>query len=122
MDSEQVGLEIRQAAAVYFKNYIMRNWVPDNPDKDLINQQDRALIKKHLAELMLRSPKLVQTQLSHALAIVSKADFPKNWPELLPVSSDLTSSLFLCSPFPFTLLSSWPLRPIGCAAIGRTDG
>lgn len=53
-------------------------------DVDLISENDRNLVKAHLVELMLNSPKAVQSQLSQALAIVSKADFPSKWQSLLP--------------------------------------
>eukprot|EP00462_Mataza_sp_D1_P023236 CAMPEP_0175130734 /NCGR_PEP_ID=MMETSP0087-20121206/6161_1 /TAXON_ID=136419 /ORGANISM="Unknown Unknown, Strain D1" /LENGTH=952 /DNA_ID=CAMNT_0016412965 /DNA_START=72 /DNA_END=2930 /DNA_ORIENTATION=+ len=81
--SSKFSLPICQAGAIYFKNFVMQHWVPDT-DKDIINESDRCLVKSHIVELMLNSPKQVQLQLSQALAIVSKADFPSKWNSLLP--------------------------------------
>lgn len=41
-------------------------------------------VKKHLVALMLSSEAAVRKQLSEALAIIAKADFPHLWPTLLP--------------------------------------
>lgn len=74
---------VQLSAAIYFKNFIMHNWVPD-AGENLIVDEDRALIKQHIVQLMLSSPKQAQAQLSQALAIISKEDFPDQWKSLLP--------------------------------------
>lgn len=49
-----------------------------------ISAEDRATIKAHLVNLMATVPELVQRQLADALSIISKRDFPAEWPTLLP--------------------------------------
>ena len=71
--------KVRLSAAIYFKNLLMRCWAPDNEDDECLGDTDREAVKKHLVQLMLSSPKPVQAQLSQALAIVSKEDFPAKW-------------------------------------------
>lgn len=53
----------------------------DNVDK--IYRQDREIIKTHIINLMLCAPENIQKQLSDAVSIIGKNDFPDNWPGLL---------------------------------------
>ena len=82
-DSEEVQGPVRLAAAVTFKNFVRRNWhiVPDETNK--ISGGDRQLIKKHIVALMLKTPESVQKQLSDAITIIGRDDFPGNWEGLL---------------------------------------
>ena len=50
---------------------------------DRIHAQDRDAIKKLIVNLMLHSPDSIQKQLSDAVSIVGKYDFPNKWPELI---------------------------------------
>lgn len=52
-------------------------------------------IKANLTSLMLSTPPAVRAQLSEALAVISKHDFPARWPGLLP---DLIDKLRQGSP------------------------
>uniref|UniRef100_A0A3B3I7D8 Exportin-2 n=1 Tax=Oryzias latipes TaxID=8090 RepID=A0A3B3I7D8_ORYLA len=74
---------IRVCAAVMFKNYIKRNWriVEDEPNK--ISEADRTAIKANIVNLMLSSPEQIQKQLSDAISIIGREDFPQKWPDLL---------------------------------------
>ena len=44
---------------------------------------DRNTIKTLIVTLMLRSPPALQKQLSDAVSIIGKYDFPKKWPQLI---------------------------------------
>ncbi|KAI2659250.1 Exportin-2 [Labeo rohita] len=74
---------IRVCSAVTFKNYIKRNWriVEDEPNK--ISDPDRTAIKANIVNLMLTSPEQIQKQLSDAISIIGREDFPQKWPDLL---------------------------------------
>uniref|UniRef100_A0A674CES5 Exportin-2 n=1 Tax=Salmo trutta TaxID=8032 RepID=A0A674CES5_SALTR len=74
---------IRVCAAVTFKNYIKRNWriIEDEPNK--ISDPDRTTIKANIVNLMLSSPEQIQKQLSDAISIIGREDFPLKWPDLL---------------------------------------
>uniref|UniRef100_A0A8C7VAK4 Exportin-2 n=1 Tax=Oncorhynchus mykiss TaxID=8022 RepID=A0A8C7VAK4_ONCMY len=74
---------IRVCAAVTFKNYIKRNWriIEDEPNK--ISDPDRTTIKANIVNLMLSSPEQIQKQLSDAISIIGREDFPQKWPDLL---------------------------------------
>merc|ERR1719187_2994063 len=74
---------IRVCAAVTFKNYIKRNWriIEDEPNK--ISDPDRTTIKANIVNLMLSSPEQIQKQLSDAISIIGREDFPQKWKDLL---------------------------------------
>eukprot|EP01033_Poteriospumella_lacustris_P003053 gene3054-2234_t len=74
---------IRQSAAIAFKNLIKKRWVPQDDDAPL-PENDRASVKSVLVRLMTTSAPDVQRQLSEAVSIIAKHDFPHNWQNLLP--------------------------------------
>lgn len=88
---EELPMHLRVSASITFKNYIKRNWAMSDdtdsqlttPDVNKINEQDRLAIKSSIIELMLTSPEQIQRQLSDAISIISKEDFPDKWPNLL---------------------------------------
>lgn len=85
IDKQDVDMTIRVAGAIAFKNYIKRNWVAheDTGGPDKIHETDRNAIKSLIVTLMLRSPTALQKQLSDAVSIIGKYDFPKKWPQLI---------------------------------------
>lgn len=89
ISTEGVALEVRQAAAVNFKNHIKYHWVAKESDGlsagvAAIPDAEKDAIKAHITDLMLRAPPRVRAQLSEALSIVSSHDFPARWQGLLP--------------------------------------
>ncbi|KAJ8926069.1 hypothetical protein NQ315_009924 [Exocentrus adspersus] len=79
----EVDMTIRVAGAVAFKNYIKRNWPVEEDQQDRIHKTDRDAIKNLIVTLMLTSPESIQKQLSDAISIIGKSDFPLKWPELI---------------------------------------
>jgi len=73
----------RQAGAIYFKNYIRRQWSVEGAGGG-IAAADRQAIKQHILSLMLQAPKQVQVQLSAGLEEISITDYPAEWQSLLP--------------------------------------
>lgn len=49
-----------------------------------IHEEDRAAVKQSIVNLMLKSPESIQRQLSDAISVIGKEDFPNKWPSLLP--------------------------------------
>lgn len=84
VDKNDCDMTIRIAGAIVFKNYVKRNWrmLEDCPNK--IHENDRNTIKNLIVGLMLRSPEQIQRQLSDAVSIIGREDFPQKWPNLLP--------------------------------------
>ncbi|XP_020613865.1 exportin-2-like [Orbicella faveolata] len=56
--------------------------IPDEPNK--INESDREKIKGKIVDLMLKSPEKLQKQLSDAVSMIGREDFPDKWKNLLP--------------------------------------
>ncbi|KAI8071011.1 exportin-2-like protein [Gongronella butleri] len=81
---DAVDPTLRFTGAVFFKNYIKRNWVPDNEASDRISQSDREMIKSNIVSLMISVPERMQLQVSDALSIIASEDFPSRWQSLLP--------------------------------------
>lgn len=81
--SSHEDVTIRQSAAIAFKNLIKKRWVPQDDDAPL-PENDRASVKSVLVRLMSTSAPDVQRQLSEAVSIIAKHDFPHNWQNLLP--------------------------------------
>ncbi|EFA07339.1 exportin-2 [Tribolium castaneum] len=79
----EVDVTIRIAGAIAFKNYIKRNWSIEEDQNDRIHESDRLAIKNLIVSLMLSSPEAIQKQLSDAISIIGKTDFPLKWPELI---------------------------------------
>ena len=88
VSTDLAPMEVRQAAAVNFKNYVKFNWMTrdasDQGTAVLISDAEKETIKAHIIDLMLSSPPRVRAQLSEALTIISHHDFPAKWTGLLP--------------------------------------
>ena len=80
-----VADEVRRAAVITFKNFVRRNWASLDPtaSTNSISNRDRTHIKEHIVDLMTRSPDHIQQQLSEAITVIGKCDFPDQWPTLL---------------------------------------
>ena len=75
--------DVRRASVITFKNFIKRNWPTLDPASNLISIRDRNHIKEHIVDLMTRSAGHIQEQLSEAITVIGKCDFPEQWPTLL---------------------------------------
>ncbi|KAI3877107.1 hypothetical protein MKX03_027633 [Papaver bracteatum] len=91
--------QIRISAAVNFKNHLKSRWIsaetnknhrggtnnqPDAPVLSPIDDTEKEQIKQLILPLMLSASPRIQSQLSEALVVIGKHDFPKAWPALLP--------------------------------------
>ncbi|XP_003739003.1 exportin-2 [Galendromus occidentalis] len=86
IDRENVDMVIRVSGAITFKNYIKRNWSTGEDEgisQSRVHPEDRDQIKRLIVGLMLKSPSHIQRQLSDAVSIIGKSDFPDQWPSLL---------------------------------------
>lgn len=55
----------------------------DNDGPNRIHDVDRSAIKTYIVTLMLKSSPAIQKQLSDAVSIIGKYDFPEKWPQLI---------------------------------------
>jgi exportin-2 (importin alpha re-exporter) len=63
---------------------IKRNWASLD-ESNSISIDDRNHIKEHIIDLMIRSPEHIQEQLSDAITVIGKCDFPDQWSTLLDI-------------------------------------
>lgn len=78
-----VDMTIRQAAAITFKNFVKKRWRIIEGELNKISEEDRGLIKKQIIDLMLSVPEQLQRQLSDAISMIGREDFPYQWPDLM---------------------------------------
>lgn len=72
----------RLASALFFKNFIRRNWV-DEDGNHRLPPQEVATIKNELIGLMVRVPSTIRTQLAAAISIIADSDFWERWDTLV---------------------------------------
>ncbi|KAI5298607.1 importin-alpha export receptor [Ascosphaera atra] len=79
----------RLAAALFFKNFIKRNWTDEDGNYKL-SEQEVVTIKQELISLMISCPPGIQTQLGEAVSAIADSDFWERWDTLV---DDLVSRL-----------------------------
>ena len=79
----------RLASALFFKNFIRRNWTDEDGNYKL-PQNEVTAIKSELIGLMVRVPPSIQSQLGQAISVIADSDFWEKWDTLV---DDLVSRL-----------------------------
>ncbi len=79
-------LVIRCYVLFFLSSFSFLPFLYKQRENNIINDSDRDQIKAVIVNLMLSAPSTLQKQLSAALEIISDADFPSQWQNLLPVS------------------------------------
>ncbi|KAL8943940.1 MAG: hypothetical protein Q9216_000752 [Gyalolechia sp. 2 TL-2023] len=87
--SEAYGSTARLAGALYFKNYIRRNWTDEDGNYKL-PENEVVSIKRELIGLMISVPANIQYQLGDAVGVIADSDFWRRWDTLV---DDLVSRL-----------------------------
>ena len=87
--SAQTDPTVRLASALYFKNFIRRNWITDD-GKHRLPEEETATLKRELIGLMVAVPPNLQAQLGEAISIIADSDFWERWDTLV---DDLISRL-----------------------------
>jgi len=86
---DQIPLVIRQAALLYCKTYVQAAWSPhfDEFEGNLaIKEEDKRQIRQRLLELATsdKEDRKIKNAASTAVSRIATADFPDEWPDLLP--------------------------------------
>jgi exportin-2 (importin alpha re-exporter) len=87
--SDSFSPNTRLASALFFKNFIKRNWT-DEDGKYKLPQQEVVSIKNELIGLMVSVPHSIQAQLGEAISAIADSDFWERWDTLV---DDLVSRL-----------------------------
>jgi exportin-2 (importin alpha re-exporter) len=72
----------RLASALFFKNFIRRNWT-DEDGNHTLPQNEVATIKSELIGLMVQVPPSIQAQLGDAISVIADSDFWQRWDTLV---------------------------------------
>ncbi|KAI7643581.1 hypothetical protein KC322_g19859, partial [Hortaea werneckii] len=87
--ADSFPLQTRLASALFFKNFIKRNWVDEDGNHKL-PQDEVSTIKSELIGLMVKVPPSIQAQLGDAISVIADSDFWQRWDTLV---DDLVSRL-----------------------------
>ncbi|KAI5281022.1 importin-alpha export receptor, partial [Ascosphaera aggregata] len=79
----------RLASALFFKNFIKRNWTDEDGNYKL-PESEVVTIKRELISLMISCPPGIQAQLGEAVSVIADSDFWQRWDTLV---DDLVSRL-----------------------------
>jgi len=96
--STQLERQTRLAAALFFKNFIRRNWT-DEEGNYKIAIEDCFALKQQIIGLLITVPPYLQIQLGEAVSIMADSDFPERWDNLVDdlvqrlSPTDLTTNL-----------------------------
>ncbi|OWP00452.1 importin alpha re-exporter [Marssonina coronariae] len=80
--SESLPLNTRLSGALVFKNFIKFNWVDEDGNHKL-SQNEVNTIKKELIGLMISVPASIQSQLGETISVIADSDFWKKWETLI---------------------------------------
>lgn len=87
--SDTFPLTTRLASALFFKNFIRRNWTDEDGNYKLAETEVTS-IKRELIGLMVSVPSAIQAQLGEAISTIADSDFWQRWDTLV---DDLVSRL-----------------------------
>lgn len=86
-------LEVRQATAIYLKNFITRSWLEKDDDgvpsqmEFSIHEQDRNLVRSNIVESLIQPEILnnqaIYVQIATCIYHIIKCDFPGRWPQII---------------------------------------
>jgi hypothetical protein len=90
---ESVPVNTRQAALLYFRKFAQVGWSAEFDEfagKVLVSDENKARLRQILLDLALNCPeRKVKKAASYVVSKVGSADFPEEWPDLLPTALQL---------------------------------
>jgi importin-9 len=85
---ESVPVNIRQAGLLYLRKFAQAGWSPEFDEFQgtvLVSDENKARLRQILLDLALNCPeRKVKKAASYAVSKIGSADFPEEWPDLLP--------------------------------------
>lgn len=81
-------MPVRQATAVYLKNFITKSWLEREENGTAqtefsIHEQDRAMVRDCIVEAVIHAPDLIRAQIAPCIFHIIKCDFPGRWPQIV---------------------------------------
>ncbi|XP_066331549.1 importin beta-like SAD2 [Miscanthus floridulus] len=91
-------MAVRQVASIHFKNFIAKNWSPNDPDESpKVLESDKAMVRENILGFIVQVPPLLRAQLGESIKTIIHSDYPEQWPSLLHWVShnlDLQNQIF----------------------------
>jgi hypothetical protein len=85
---ESVPVNMRQAALLYLRKFVQAGWSMEFDEfrgTVLVSDENKARLRQILLELALNCPeRKVKKAASYVVSKIGSADFPEEWPDLLP--------------------------------------
>ncbi|KAI0462012.1 hypothetical protein LJB42_004617 [Komagataella kurtzmanii] len=85
LNEEGVSTDTKRACVTYFKNRIVKNW----GNSQAIDHDERPIIRERLVQGLINNERFVKNMLFPALSTILAYDYPKSWPEFLPLTINL---------------------------------
>lgn len=94
---ESVPLPTRQAALLYLKTFVLSVWSPNFSEfkgQILVNDENRKRLRQALLDLATsgQQDRKIKSAASLVVSKIASADFPDDWPELLPALLHVVST------------------------------
>ncbi|XP_065012601.1 importin beta-like SAD2 isoform X1 [Musa acuminata AAA Group] len=75
---------VRQVASIHFKNFVAKNWSPDEPgEAQKVLETDKSMVRENILGFVAQVPPLLRAQLGECIKTIIQADYPEKWPSLL---------------------------------------
>ena len=86
---DSVPLNTRQAALLYLKTFVLATWSPQLDEfkgRVLMRDEEKARVRAALLDLATseREDRKIKSAASYVVSKIANADFPDEWPDLLP--------------------------------------
>ncbi|OXU20007.1 hypothetical protein TSAR_005120 [Trichomalopsis sarcophagae] len=85
--SNDVDMPVRQAGAIYLKNFVVTNWADKEAENGVvpfsIHEQDRAMIRDAIVDATVHAPELIRLQLGVCITNIVRHDFPGRWTQIV---------------------------------------
>ncbi|KQJ99478.1 importin beta-like SAD2 [Brachypodium distachyon] len=77
-------MAVRQVASIHFKNFVAKNWSPNDPDESQkVAESDKSMVRENILGFIVQVPPLLRAQLGESIKTIIHADYPEQWPSLL---------------------------------------
>nr|CAB3446583.1 unnamed protein product [Digitaria exilis] len=77
-------MAVRQVASIHFKNFIAKNWSPNDPDESpKVLESDKVMVRENILGFIVQVPPLLRAQLGESIKTIIHSDYPEQWPSLL---------------------------------------
>ncbi|CCH40472.1 putative importin-7 [Wickerhamomyces ciferrii] len=90
--TKEVDLPVKKAAAVFFKNRIVRHWSSrngDEKDEEQVDNDEKPIIRDRLLPTLVSVNNQLRNQLVPVLHTIIVADYPNQWSNLVDSASQL---------------------------------